>query len=348
MSPEASSDIFSRLESSKKQYLHTKDVGGQKDESGPRLVRLPKGAVPDYVKLSPYQKMCWKILGPIVNRVMKPNAKLELTLQQAHMRMRQEEYQAYMLMTTIIVLVLSAAVGILFGATLIAFLHVAGGLVLFVTLLIVLLPSLLTWVVIGSIPGSRSKTRKRDIDKRIGAAMSFISAMASADVNIDVILRELARQPIYGEIKTEAEWITRDTEILGVDILTAIGKAAQRTPSQKFQEFLQGVVTTATSGGQLKPYFLQKAEQFEKEAKIDMRKQLETLGLMAETFVTVVVAFPLFLIVIMAIMAIVPSGSSGSAEGTVLLLYLVVGLMVPFSQFGFTFFIWNTTKESTM
>lgn len=178
--------------------------------------------------------------------------------------------------------------------------------------------------------------------------MSFISAMASADVNIDVIFRELARQPIYGEIKNEAEWITRDTELLGLDILTAISKAAQHAPSAKFQEFLQGVVTTATSGGQLKPYFLQKAEQFEKEAKLDMRQQLETLGLMAETFVTVVVAFPLFLVVIMAIMAIVPGGAGSGAGSTLILLYLVVGLMIPFSQFGFIFSIWNTTKESSM
>ena len=68
---------------------------------------------------------------------------------------------------------------------------------------------------------------------------------------------------------------------------------------------------------------------------------------MAESFVTVVVAFPLFLIVIMAIMAIVPGGG-GSAGTTVTLLYAVVGLMVPLSQFGFIFFIWNITKESTM
>ncbi len=107
------------------------------------------------------------------------------------------------------------------------------------------------------------------------------------------------------------------------------------------------MVTTSTSGGQLKPYFLQKAEQFEKEYKLEIKSQLETLGLMAETFVTVVVAFPLFLIVIMAIMAIVP-GAGGNTDTTVLLLWLVVGLMVPFSQFGFIFFIWNMTKESTM
>jgi len=107
------------------------------------------------------------------------------------------------------------------------------------------------------------------------------------------------------------------------------------------------VVTTSTSGGQLKPYFLQKAEQFEKESKLDMRSQLETLGLMAETFVTVVVAFPLFLVVIMAIMAIVPGGG-GSATTTVMLLWLVVVLMIPISQFGFIFFIWNSTKESSI
>jgi len=61
----------------------------------------------------------------------------------------------------------------------------------------------------------------------------------------------------------------------------------------------------------------------------------------------VVVAFPLFLVVIMAIMAIVP-GAGGNSDTTILLLYLVVGLMIPFSQFGFIFFIWNTTKESSM
>jgi flagellar protein FlaJ len=77
-----------------------------------------------------------------------------------------------------------------------------------------------------------------------------------------------------------------------------------------------------------------------------MRSQLETLGLMAESFVTVVVAFPLFLVVIMAIMAIVPGGG-GNSSTTVLLLELVVGLMIPFSQFGFIFFIWNMTKESS-
>jgi len=342
------SNLFTRMDSTNKSYLRTKSTAPKHDsELGPRVIKLPEGAVPDYVKLTAYQEFCWRTLGKTVTSRMRPNPKLELTLLQSHMRLRPEEYTAYIWMTTILVGILALVGSLVFGGVLIAFLGIETGMVLIFSIMIVVLPVILTFVVMGSLPGSKAKTRMRDINKRLGAAMSFISAMASADVNIDIIFKELSRQPIYGEIKNEAEWITRDTELLGNDILTAIGNAAQRTPSTRFQEFLQGVVTTSTSGGQLKPYFLQKAEQFEKETKLEIKAQLETLGLMAETFVTVVVAFPLFLIVIMAIMAIVP-GAGGNTDTTVLLLWLVVGLMVPFSQFGFIFFIWNMTKESTM
>jgi archaeal flagellar protein FlaJ len=342
------SNLFTRMDSTKKSYLRTKSAAPKHEvEAGPRLVKLPEGVVPDYVKLTPYQELCWRTIGKMVVRKMQPNPKLELQLLQSHMRLRPEEFTAFVWMSTLIVGVLAGVLGALFGGILITFLNIEAGMVLIFTIMLIVLPPVLVFVVMGMIPSSKAKTRGRDINKRMGAAMSFISAMASADVNIDIIMKELSRQPIYGEIKNEAEWITRDTELLGNDILTAISNAAQRTPSTRFQEFLQGVVTTSTSGGQLKPYFLSKASQFEKEAKLEIKSQLETLGLMAETFVTVVVAFPLFLIVIMAIMAIVP-GAGGNTDTTVLLLWLVVGLMVPFSQFGFTFFIWNMTKESTM
>jgi len=194
-------------------------------------------------------------------------------------------------------------------------------------------------------PASRGKTRSRDIDRRIAAAMSFISAMASADVNIDVIFKELSRQKVYGEITQEAAWITRDTELLGSDILSAIKKAARRSPSAKFQDFLQGVITTSTSGGQLKPYFLLKAEEYQKENKLTLKSQMETLGMLAESFVTVVVAFPLFLVLILAIMAIV---GSGDPDFMVMMLYVIVLMMIPVSQFGFVFVIWNMSKESAI
>jgi flagellar protein FlaJ len=334
------SDDFKRVETKKAEYLKTKmsDTG---EKFGPHTVRLAKGAVPDYIKLTPFQDLAWRTMGRYAKTKTNQLQSLDDTLQRSHMKIRPEEYLAYVLMATIVMAIVGIVIAVVVGMVLFSFMGVSMILRIMVALLaIVLLPVMTYFMLLGS-PASKAKGRGRDIDKRIAAAMSFISAMASADVNIDVIFKELSRQKVYGEISSEAAWITRDTELLGSDILTAIKRAARRSPSAKFQDF----VTTSTSGGQLKPYFLLKAEEYQKENKLALKSQMETLGMLAESFVTVVVAFPLFLVLIMAIMAIV---GGGDPQFMIIMLYLVVLMMIPVSQFGFVFVIWNMSKESAM
>jgi flagellar protein FlaJ len=304
-----------------------------------------KGSMPEYIKLSPFQDLAWRTMGRTAKGKTNQLQVLDESLLKAHMKIRPEEYLAYVYMSALVAALIGIGIAIGLGVIVFGLMHVAIVMRVMISVMaLVLLPIMAYFLLLGS-PGSRAKSRGRDIDKRIAAAMSFISAMASADVNIDVIFKELSRQKVYGEISQEAAWITRDTELLGSDILTAIKKAARRSPSAKFQDFLQGVITTSTSGGQLKPYFLLKAEEYQKENKLALKSQMETLGMLAESFVTVVVAFPLFLVLILAIMAIVGGGDPGFM---VMMLYLIVLGMIPISQFGFVFVIWNMSKESAM
>ncbi len=304
-----------------------------------RPIRLTRGQQPKPSSLTGFQRWAWRTFGARVS-AKPPNVLLEENLVKAHMRVRADEYLANVLATTVVVGIGTAVVGVALGTILL--LHGA----LFVGVGLFFLPVVATplaYVVLEGTPGSNAKSRGHKIDRRIGAAMSFVSAMASADVNIDQIFKELGRQKVYGEVAQEAAWITRDTELLGVDILTAIRRGAQRTPSKKFQDFLQGVVTTATSGGQLKPYFLLKAEQFEREHKLEIQQRVETMGLLAETFVTVVVAFPLFLVIIIAIFAIIGGGGAFMIE----ILWAIVLAMIPLSQVGFIFFMYALAQEMT-
>ncbi len=337
-------DPFKSVEVKKEQYLRTR-LAQRGEQMGPHLIRMAKGALPDYIKFTPFQDLSWKIMGGYASSKTGDNQGMEEGLLSAHMKIRSEEYLAYVMMSTIIMVIVGIGIGVGVGVVMMGLMGVSMIMRIMVAVFaIVLLPVMTYFVLLGS-PASKAKKRGRDIDKRLAAAMSFISAMASADVNIDVIFKELSRQKVYGEIASEAEWITRDTELLGSDILSAIKIAARRSPSAKFQDFLQGVITTSTSGGQLKPYFLLKAEEYQKENKLAMKAQMETLGMLAESFVTVVVAFPLFLVLIMAIMAIV---GGGDPDFMVMMLYLVVMMMIPISQFGFIFVIWNMSKESAM
>ena len=314
-------------------------------------VRLKRGTQPSRAPLTPFQQWAWRRFKDRV-KVKTDTTILEENLMKAHMRLRAEEYLAWVLGVTYIAGAVFSVLGLVLGAIIVLStpgqmaigpLSVPAGLTLAIPIAL-LLPAAGTALTNGMLkltPSQTAKKRGAAIDRRIGASMSFVSAMASADVNIDQIFRELAKEKVYGEVAEEAAWITRDTELLGIDILSAIRAGAVRTPSKRFQDFLQGVVTTATSGGQLKPYFLLKAEQYARENKIDVLQRTETMGLLAETFVTVVVAFPLFLVIIIAIFAIIGGGGGGMLE----ILWGIVGAMIPMFQFVFILYMQSLAQE---
>ncbi len=308
-------------------------------------IKLPKGSLPTYIHLESFYALAWKIMGKLAEKNIKNKkyAKLESDLLKAHILLRPQEYLAYVYFTALIVGIVGAVMG---GFLCFFGLAVIGGAfgILFTILglaLAIMLPFITLMVLPGS-PASKAKKRAKDIDAHLAPAMSFIASLSSADVTVATIFKELAQRPEYGEIAKEAEWITRDTELLGKDILTAISDASKRSPSARWQEFLQGVITTATSGGRLKPFFLTKADEFEKEQKLNLKKNMETIGLFAEVYVTVGVAFPLFLVVIMAIMALINASQSAMI---VLLLYIIVFGMIPAIIAMFSYFIYSTSKE---
>jgi len=300
-------------------------------------MKVPKGYVPKYIKLPLYHQVAWDNTRRFIEgKMISPE--LEENLAKAHMDLRGEEYLAFLYFTTLLTFIIGIIVGIVM-IILLSFSYPLAKAVLGGVFIIIALPGI-TYFILSKLPSMKASSRRRDIDKRISSAMSFIAAMGSSDVTIDVIFKELAKQKMYGEIANEALWITRDTEVLGLDIITAMKNAVPRSPSRKFQDFLQGAITTVTAGGQLKPYFILKAEEYERDTHLDMQRTIETLGMLAESYVTVVVAFPLFLIVILAIMAIVGSNGSFIME----ILWMVVLVMIPVSDFGFIFIMQNMLK----
>ena len=308
-------------------------------------VKLPKGSLPTYINLTSYNKIAWKFMGRMAEKNVKNKkyAKLESDLLKAHILMRPQEFLAYVYFTVLLGGI-GGAIAAIFLIVL-ALLETSG-----MTQLMLIVMGIVTafivpmgiYMILPSSPGSKAKKRAKDIDAHIAQAMNFIASLSSADVTVATIFKELATRPEYGEITKEAEWITRDTELLGKDILTALGDASKRSPSTKWQEFLQGVITTATSGSRLKPFFLTKADEYEKEEKLNLKKKMETLGLFAEVYVTVGVAFPLFLVVILAIMALINASAS---DMVVLILEITVFVMIPMIIFVFSYFIYSTSKE---
>lgn len=278
--------------------------------------------------LTKYQRMSYKWLGRLGER--RANSHLQEALQSAHMEIRAGAYLSFVFLSAILGLLSSLIVIIFFVFLLLPLLGVT--LDIGLTILFLFIPgfiSVLTYAVLLSLPKSRAKARKRKIDVNLAYAINFISAMASAGVTPTEIFKSLSKQEIYGEVKEESAWIYRDVGLLGFDILSAIKKNIARTPSQRFKEFLQGMVVTVTSGGSLKTYFMHKADQYLWENRNQQKQLLETLGIMAESYVTAAVAGVLLLLIVIPLMMII------TGDWNAMFLYILILMVVPLIHAGF-------------
>ena len=125
------------------------------------------------------------------------------------------------------------------------------------------------------------------------------------------------------------------------DIITAIKRAIERSPSEKFQEFLQGITGTLTAGGQLKTYLSGRAEHYMRENRREQKELIESIGVLAESYIVVGVAMPLFLIIMLVVM----SWIGGMAALSSMMFILVVFLVLPIIHAGYAGIIYMVAPK---
>jgi len=274
--------------------------------------------------LNNYQKMCYKWFGRTAEG--SASEKLKDDLEKAHMEIRAGAYISYTWFNTI----LAAGISTIIYLTLVIFLSLDVMLILLFTI-IPILTTVVVYFALLSMPGSKAKGRGKKIELHLPYALNFISAMSSAGITPTEIFKSLSKQKIYGEIQEEALWIYRDISLLGRDVITAIKANIRRTPSEKFKEFLQGAIVTVQSGGALKRYFMAKADQYTRENRVAQKQLIESLGIMAEAYVTTAVAGILLIIIIIPLLMII----SSAPKSELMFMYVIVFFICPMIHSAF-------------
>lgn len=278
--------------------------------------------------MSMTQRVGYRLLGKRA-AASKQLPKLQEALSKAHMTVRAEAYLSHAWLMGAATGIAALVLAILFVPTLVLLLDLNPAAYALVILVPPMAAYIGYWAVVAT-PASNAKSRGKDMEVKLPYAVNYIAAMASAGVIPQEIFKSLAKQEIYGEVAKEAAWIYKDLHVHGKDIITALRRSIARSPSVKFQEMLQGAITTVTSGGDLTAYFRQKANRYQWENRVEQKTFIETMGLMAETYVTAAVAGPLFLLVMVAIIVLMGSGDIGQLQ-------MIVYLLLPIINIGFMF-----------
>jgi len=154
--------------------------------------------------------------------------------------------------------------------------------------------------------------------------------MSVAGISPAEIFEALAAVELYGEIQKEAKKITTEINMMGADTITALTNAIKISPSNKFKEFLQGILSVIQSGSELGPYFDRCVDKYMKSDVIDRKRNLESLAIMAESFVVTVIAFPLFLVIIISVM-----GMTSETGIDFMFMNIIAFLVLPMAYAGF-------------
>ncbi|MEM2972330.1 MAG: type II secretion system F family protein [Candidatus Bathyarchaeia archaeon] len=256
---------------------------------------------------------------------------LDLNLQKSTLKI---SFKAYVSLTLLITILISCAMFAIIPTT------------LFLTFKIPLVPAVLFGVggslfagassIIGFYiyPIYRADKFKRDLEDELPFTTGYMAILTAAGVSPEKIFMSLANMSAPLTVSTEAKNVVRDVNLFGLDIISALEKASKRTSSERFREMLEGFISTVHSGSNLAAYLYEKSRQYMRLKRISLSKFSDTLSVLSEFYVALLVTGPLLLVIMLAVMVMLGGGSLGGLSPD-LLLMLLTYIGIPVSSIMF-------------
>jgi flagellar protein FlaJ len=266
--------------------------------------------------------LAFRYLGARVQRVLPYFEDLSESLQKAGLKLSLQSYASMLIMLTGI----GALASFLSVASIVGF---AGSPLLLVFIFAIGISVMLGSLVFGVlyiIPGMLASSRRSKMDRELPFVASHMSILAAAGIPPTRVFKLLSDSVTTPEVASDSNEIVRDVEILGNDIMTAIETERQRSPSRAFAEMLEGLVATIRSGGNMKSYLLDSTRTIMDLRRIAAKQLIETLGAFAEVYVTLLIVFPLLIIVMFSVMALIGGGLGGISVTSMMVFvtYLII------------------------
>jgi flagellar protein FlaJ len=172
-------------------------------------------------------------------------------------------------------------------------------------------------------PVYRRHSRGWTITARLPYTLAHFAVLASSGLGFTEILRMIRELEENREIEREVDLLLTDVELLGVDVLSALERAAARSPSAALSLFLSGLRDAYLTGGNLYSYTSFTTQRLLEMKRSELQRVTNTVAAISEMYVTLMVAAPLMFIVMLAIISML-GGTVGGLPANLLIAVLVL------------------------
>ena len=185
----------------------------------------------------------------------------------------------------------------------------------------------LVFGILYGLPAFLATSRKKRMDLELPYVASHLSILAAAGIPPTRMFKLIGDSRTTPEVASDSNEIVRDVEILGADIMSALESERDRSPSSVFADVLEGLVATIRSGGNMKSYLLDATRMIMDLRRVAAKQLIESLGVFAEIYVTLLIVFPLLLIVMFSVMTLIGGGLGGFS--VTMMMSLITYLIIP-------------------
>jgi len=148
--------------------------------------------------------------------------------------------------------------------------------------------------------------RKQQIEVVFPHVVNMMLGMAKGGTPIMKLFKVISEETsVTGEVGKEFAIIVMKVEMFHKDLIKSIREVAQTTPSEIFSDFLDDLVSILEGSGKISEFLEFKSKHLMDEKEKFQSVFLNSLGIMAEVYVTTLVVAPLFLIIIFVVMGMI-------------------------------------------
>tara|TARA_Y100000310_G_C20676321_1_gene813296 strand:+ start:1807 stop:3111 length:1305 start_codon:yes stop_codon:yes gene_type:complete len=185
-------------------------------------------------------------------------------------------------------------------------------------------------------PTVSSNHKKRKIKNDLPFVIVQMAAIAGSGANPITIFNFVLGSKEFKGLESEIKKIVNYVNLFGYSLTTSLRLVATTTPSREFKEFLNGLVTTIETGGNLKEYLKAKADEAITTYRIDRKKYVSTLSTYSDIYTGILIAAPLLFFAAIAIIQVL-GGKIFGIEINVMANFAVFGLIPLLNIFFFMF-----------
>lgn len=178
------------------------------------------------------------------------------------------------------------------------------------------------------VPSFRASSLASAIDRELHESLYVFGVFVNDKTPLQVSIKNFVSSNPNYKLSKELNDVLKLMEFGGLDILSAIDKKIELTPSKKLTRFLFGLSTTIKGGGSIKTYVSNFAKDEIEEYRNKVRDAGRKIGMVLQIYMIIILVGAMFLNIIISIFSLLQP-----MEGIVETQFLISILLVPISSY---------------